>query len=252
MPDLDDADLVVFTGESAGAVGLIHSIDVLADTLRGYSNKCADTVCPPDVTVLFDSAAGPELSRLDWRMNPNHEDTYDKYIDALATSPSLQGARRDASCVGWHRLNRPGTEDLCFDDTHVIRNHISAHMFVRMGLLDATITDDYSRQALADPMLGPLSPTIFAQVLQRELTAFPALRQTAEEGPYVFKPPGVFAPRCTAHETLLRDADVSGTSITSGGKAFRLIDLLTAWSNGQSPTAILATDPNGGDTVCVP
>lgn len=250
MPDLDDADLVIFTGESAGAVGLVHSIDVLADTLRGYSSKCADTVCPPEVRVVFDSGVGPERSRLDWRMNPGGERTYDEHIAALAASPSLRGARRDVSCVGWHRLNRPGTEDLCLDDAHVIRNHVSAHMFVRMGLLDEVIAGDYGRLGLADPVLGPLAAPVFAKVLGRELAGFPTLRQTAEEGPYVFRPPGVFAPRCAGHDTLLRDAEVDGTRVTTGGGTFRLFDLLAAWMDGRSPTAVLAVDPNGGDTVC--
>jgi len=253
MPDLDESTEVVIVGDSAGGAGVVQNLDHIAETLRAQRGGCdGGASCAPSVFGIIDAATGPELRRLDFTRSAGAAsgiDTYDEFVAMSARSAPNTGARRDASCLRWHQMNRPGTEAECGEDSHVIRHHVTTPFFVRMALLDGLIAGNYEDSGLADPMLGPFTrnamgvPLTFATVLQRELTAFPQLPGTAEEG----------APSCSNHDTIHDDREVYGVTITpSGGRALRFFDVFSAWRAGTSPAAVLSSDPARRDTVCPP
>lgn len=104
-----------------------------------------------------------------------------------------------------------------------------------------------------DPILGPLTAQVFAKVLQRELSAFNTLPQTAEEGTAMARAPGVFAPACTNHDTIHEDSEVYGVTLSPGGQGpYRFFDVFNAWETGGSPQLVLTQDPMRSDTHCPP
>lgn len=242
LPDLDDADEVVFTGDSAGGIGLVNNLDHLADTLRATN---------PLVTVvgLMDASTAPDFSRLayDTHVDPAIR-SYDDFLDAYASSP----LRRDASCTTWHATNAPGSEKICTDPTHVLRHHVTTPFFVRMALLDQLFVANMIDAGLRIAELpGPLTAVRFAVRLQSELATFGTLSTTAEEGAAFSKNPGVFAPACSKHDTIHSNADTFETTITpSGGAALTLLPVFDNWRNGASPAQVLTQSATAADTSC--
>ena len=258
LPDLDEAVEVVFAGDSAGGTGVVNNLDRVSATLRSHNTACASGgACPLAVRGLIDAAVGPDKSRLTLsptgRLAMAGASTYAGVVNATAMRrEAIQGARVDESCTAWHRANMPGTEAQCYDESHVVRHHITTPFFVRMALRDNLVSGNYYDDGWIDPTLGPFdrTATVFARVLQSELTAFPRMNMTAEERAEFTRPPGVFAPLCTNHDTINEDSEVYGVTITpSAGRATRLLDVFDAWRNGTSPAAVLS-DPGANMTVC--
>ena len=163
-----------------------------------------------------------------------------------------QGAVYDQSCLAYHASREPGSETICADVTHVVRNHVTTPFFVRMALLDSNISGHYIDEQYSDPDLGLYSLAVFGTVLQRELLAFPDLKATAEEGSLMTVAPGVFAPACTKHDTIHLNAEVFGTTITPPGSSrpLRLFDVFEPWRNGTSPAIAITRTSTRSDTVC--
>ena len=260
LPDLDDAEEVVFAGDSAGGAGVINNLDRFAATLRANNTACArGGNCPLAVRGLLDAIVGPDKSRLTvsptGRLGTAGVTSYAAYAAVLAQRRDANtGARRDESCRAWHAANMPGTEAVCSDEMHLVRHHLTTPFFVRMALRDSLISGNYFEEAWVDPTLGAFDreATVFARVLQSELAALPNLRMTADERAEVTTAPGVFAPLCTNHDTINEDSEVFGVTITpTGGAASRLLDVFDAWRAGRSPAAVLS-DPRVNATVCPP
>ncbi|MBI5512716.1 MAG: hypothetical protein HY909_03055 [Deltaproteobacteria bacterium] len=260
LPDLDEAEEVVLAGDSAGGNGVIENLDHVAELLRGRNTRCAaGGACPLVVRGLMDAVVGPDKSRL--TVSPTGLltmlgiTTYTQSAEATARGADIvHGARHDTSCAAWHAANRPGTEALCSDNMHVVRHHVTTPFFVRMALRDSLIAGNYFEAGWVDPVLGPFDrmATVFPRVLQPELSAFPMLRASAEEGAQVTTAPGVFAPLCTNHDTINEDSEVFGVTITpTGGAAVRLLDAFDAWRRGAPGSAVLS-DPRANATVCPP
>lgn len=259
MPDLDDASEVIFAGDSGGGSGVIHNLDRVATTLRARNSACAGGACPLVVRGLIDAIVGPDASRLTLsptgRVAMSGATSYATWTEG--TSRILQenqGFRGDESCLAWHAANMPGTEYLCSDNDHVVRHHVTAPFFVRMALRDSLISNGYFEEGWVDPTLGPFDreATVFGRVLHGELSAFPMLRTTAEEGAMMTLAPGVFAPLCTNHDTINEDSEVYGVTITpNGGAARRLFDVFEAWRAG-TPNAAVLSNPATNVTVCPP
>ena len=261
MPDLDDAQEVVFAGDSAGGAGIINNLDWLAETLRQRHVGCdGGAACPPRVMGIMDAIVGPDLSRLDWSNSIGRDAgivTYQGFT--LLSPPATSTGRGDQSCLDWHRANQPATEASCTDTMHLVRHHVTTPFVVRMALLDSLISGNYEELGVADPVLGPFTktpqgvPLVFATVLARELNAFPNLRSTAEEGNAITVAPGVFAPSCSKHDTIHTNSEVFGVSITpDGGSPLFFFDVFNAWRDGGTPTGVISSDPRRSDTVCPP
>lgn len=258
LPDLDDAVEVIVSGDSAGGSGTISNLDRIADLLRAHNSTCiGGGACPLVVRGLMDAIVGPELERLDYSTSVYAENggtSYDLVMSyAYNVQGAVTGARYDESCLSWHAANAPGTEAQCADIMHIVRNHVTTPFFVRMALIDGLISGNYIEAEYSDPELGILTLPKFAVILQRELAAFPDLRDTAEEGGAMNVAPGVFAPACAKHDTIHDDGEVYQTTITpDGGSPLRLFDVFENWRNGTSPTAVLTQKETREDTSCAP
>ena len=56
--------------------------------------------------------------------------------------------------------------------------------------------------------------------------------------------PGVFAPSCSTHYTLLQSDLVNGVSISvAGGPAYTLFDAWNHWVTGTGPSVIVTSAP---------
>ncbi len=255
LPDLDDATEVILSGDSAGGAGVIGNLDRVSDLLVANNTSCQNGNCPLIVRGLMDAIVGPDLARLDFSNSALAEaglgDSYSDFLAVSAAGPERNlGTRADASCLEWHAQNAPGTSNMCFDAMHVIRHHVTTPFFVRMGLIDSLVSRNYIESGVGDPVLGTFDLAIFAQVLQRELSDFPKLKETAEEKNRITTPPGVFAPACSKHDTLHANAEVYGTSITIEGKNYKVFDVFENWREGGAPQAVLTRKMDRSDTEC--
>jgi hypothetical protein len=253
MPDLDEATEVVIVGDSAGGAGVINNLDLIRDTLREHNESGGGA---PEVVGVIDAIVGPDLSRLDWTSSIGAPtiDSYAEFVSASAANAPNVGGRSDASCLSWHAEHRPGTEAECGEMMHVVRHHVTTPFFVRMALLDALISRNYHEVGLEDPELGAFEEDarVFAIVTQRELSAFPMLSESAEEGDAIAVAPGVFAPSCSNHDTIHENTEVFGVTIDpTGTTPYRFFDVFDAWRTGRgAPSAVLSSDPTRMDTTC--
>lgn len=255
MPDLDDATEVLFNGDSAGGFGLVSSLDELATTLRANNTGCQGAACPLKVYGLLDAMVAPERRPLDFSnfVDPTVR-SYDAYVASVATNPSFIDARRDASCMSWHRTNQPGTEAICVDESHVLRHHVTTPFFVRAALADVLISGLYIESGMREPGADAgMTVASFARRLYREVSTFERLSSTAEEGSAFTRQPGVFAPLCVKHDTIHSTVQTFGTTITTdAGVTVRLLDAYSNWVDGGTPSNVLTQTLNGSDTVCPP
>lgn len=252
LPDLDDATEVVFTGDSAGGAGLITHLDALAALLRANNTACGGGSCPLQVRGLVDATVGPDRSKLDYGAIANPAlRTYDGLVDAAAQDPKTAAGRVDQSCLSWHAANAPSTSNRCFDESHVVRHHVTTPFFVRMALRDSLISKGYIQSGARNPDSSPITVSSFAATLHDELAQLGALGTTAEEGASIGRPPGVFAPGCTKHDTIHDTAETFATTIaTDGGVTVTLLDVYQAWQAGVGRSVVLTESPSLADTFC--
>ncbi len=261
MPDLDEATQVLIAGDSAGGAGVIQNLDRLNELLQ-ENHVGGDG---PEVVGLIDAVTGPEYARLDWSASAGAEqgvDTYEEAIAVIGADPVRGSFDREDSCVRYHMERDPSSVNQCYDETHILRHHITTPFFVRMALLDSLISSGYEDLGLADPELGPFVseevapgvrlPIVFGRVLQRELTELPNLLSTAEERDEMTRAPGVFAPACSDHDTIHQDDEVYGVTVEHEGVPMHLLEVLGNWQLGGDPSALLTMDPMRADTVCAP
>lgn len=243
MPDLDSAQIVVFAGASAGGLAVLHHVDRLAADLRTRS---------PNVVVdaLVDSAFGPDLGGLDFTSTAactqtQHGCDYASYLaDRSAARP--YPLVDDESCETHHAAN-PTDVRRCEDSGHVLRNHITTPMFVRMGQRDSLVSTLYVGE-LALPGHGPMTIDDFAAQVRTEITDLANLPTSAEEVGAISVAPGAFSPTCSKHETLRDTPNALLATITSGAMAYTMEQVITSWSTRMQPS-ILVT-PVGGTEFC--
>lgn len=141
----------------------------------------------------------------------------------------------DESCAAWHATNAPDTAYLCSDAGHVVRNHVTSPMMVRMGLLDQLIGSNYIDTGASIPGVGPMTAQRFAQLVHDQLVDLAQLRTLAEEGAAIAREPATFGPPCPDHETLSTNASVFDVTVTSAGAPRTMLDVLAAWRVGGTP-----------------
>lgn len=252
MPDLDDADEVVVTGDSAGGSGVVTNLDYMNELLRSKNTKCSGASCPLKVYGLIDATTGLDRSKLDYGAHVSANiRSYQDLLDAVSKSPIDSAARHDQSCVEYHKSRQPGSETICNDESHVIRHHVTTPFFIRQALRDVLVVKGYVDQGLRDSSLQPLTATSFPVLLQGELSKFDTLPTTAEEGAAMTRAPGVFAPGCTKHDTIHSTPDTFATTITPASSSpLRLFPVLTNWVDGKTPSNVLTQSPTLADTNC--
>lgn len=249
MPDLDNASRVILAGASAGGSGVANNADRVGDYLRANNPACTVQGCPLDYRVLIDSSFGPSLEDLD--VTTSSFCTMSNICDwegLNAFVSQAHDANSDASCVQWHENNDPGTEWQCNDTGHVIRNHVTSPMFVRMGQKDSLVSSNRIGAGYTVPGVGPLDLPLFMQIVRDEGAALANIQTTAHEGSLITVVPGVFAPRCPKHETLRSSPDTFDVVINDGPTNLSMFDVVGNWVMGNG-TSILIT-PDGGSDFC--
>lgn len=228
LPDLDDADAVVFAGASAGGTGVTHNADRVRELLEAHN---------PDVPffAIIDSTFGPDRAALDWTATPHCTDLgLCSYEDVMrADTGALSGRQTDASCATWHADNAPETAWLCNDSDHIHRHHMTSPFLMRMGLTDSLIAGNYVEAGFAVPGRGAMTVELFAELVRADLLALPA---SDPEEPFA-RPPAVYGPRCPDHETLSNNAGTFGTTVVADGEPRTMLEVAAAFVGGTSPTA---------------
>ncbi len=232
MPDLDDADRILFSGSSVGGLGAIFHLD-----------RIAERHATAEVTGLLDAIYAPTHEHLDyaqsepclqpeaggpcsWEARYTHEwsSTHRALLDAIP----------EDSCLAAH-ADAPWP---CADGTHLLEHHLTTPFFVRMDQEDGLFSPLYAEARL-------LSPADFAERTAAQVAALAQLAETAEEGATLARAPGGFAPRCGDHDTL---TDTRATFEVRIGDDRRdnTIDVLSRWMNGDAPAIVVAD----GDGLC--
>jgi hypothetical protein len=163
---------------------------------------------------------------------------------------ALWRARGDESCPEWHRKNLPGTEWQCEDNPHVLTNHITTPIFVRMGQGDELISESYIGQGFTVPGSGPMTLASFGGIVRSQVLDLANAKSKAHEGADITVTPGGFSPTCKNHEVLRSNFDIFNVRITQGGDAHRMFDVVANWLEGRSPSIVVA--PNAAANNCAP
>lgn len=236
LADLDTANNVLLAGASAGGAGAIQNVDRLATMLRA-TNTCGGVDCSLEVTTLIDSIFGPRGDELDWSTSvPCTEEGSCTFEAVLAAARSTYPIAADESCLSWHATNAPGTAYLCNDAGHVIRNHVTTPMMVRMGIFDQLIGSNYIESGASIPGVGAMTAPRFGQLVHDQLVELSRLRALAEEGAAIPREPATFGPPCLDHETLSANPSVFDVTVTAMNAPRTMFDVFGAWRTGGAPT----------------
>ena len=246
LPDLDDAEFVLFAGASAGGGGVINNADHVREILESHNGGCQNgSGCALRVVALIDSSFGPDDAGLDMSTTTlcNEQQICDyetlMKVELSQGSVPLWAPDTDKSCWEWHAAHAPETSWQCVDGNHKLLHHVTTPFFVRMGLTDSLISGNYIEAGFSVPGQGPLTLKLFAQLVRQQLLALPTIRQTAEEGDLMPVAPGVFGPPCSRHETLSSTPDTFDVTLQSDGTPYTMLDTLFAWLSGQEPAALV-------------
>jgi hypothetical protein len=245
LPDINKAELVMFTGSSAGGNGVKENVDRVGDLLRKTNKQCKGSDnCPLVYLGVIDANYPPSFQSLD--LTQATFCTGAPFVcayDALyanrwnAVNVATWGARGDESCVKWHQQHQPGTEWMCADDQHVVHNHLTTPLFIRFDQQDNNIGGTYVEENLT-------TATQFGQLTHDQLLANVDLDKFAEEGSVRsggprLRTPGVFGPQCTDHYGLSISKVFFGPKISDSGKSYTFHDVLWNWVQGAQPQRLV-------------
>lgn len=170
---LSSAQQVVFVGHSGGAHGLMHNVDFLADTVRGFAPSS-------DVRALFDANFLPSIENeaaFGFAPGGGGPLNGDAYTDQWEGSSSAGGAPFTYAGQGWHAdssfarqhdawgtawdascllAHSQATHWKCRDRQHVLFNHIATPFFVREDFTDPN--QEHTAGGLGSPVLWALPP----------------------------------------------------------------------------------------------
>ena len=247
LPDIDKAELVLFTGSSAGAEGVKINVDRVGDLLRKANKNCKNkNECGLDYRGVIDANYPPTFHSLDLTQATfctafPYRCTYDDvYINRWnQVEVATYHALTDDSCVKWHQRNMPGTEWTCSDGQHIVNNHLTTPLFIRMDLQDPNLGGKFQDQHLT-------TPAQFGQLTHDQLLAVQTLDSLAEEGSVRsggtrLKSPAVFGPQCEQHYALSVSRPFFAVTITDSGKRYNFHDVLWNWVQGTQPQQIVRT-----------
>lgn len=252
LPDLDDAEMVILAGSSAGSGGARTHLDSFAELLRENNTACgAGGACPLRVVGVFDAALSPDRERLDYADTPFCAAgvcTWEEHMQVTWTETvmGLRAARGDTSCVEWHAANDPGTEWMCADLGHTMRHHITTPFFVRQDQADSLVMPNTVETMYRVPRRGGalLDERLFAELVAEEMAELsdPAVRATVHEASAMTVVPGTFSPRCGDHETLTDNGPMTRIRVEAeDGMDYNTLELIRIWLMNGSPIRAIAT-----------
>lgn len=251
LSDLDDATFVSLAGASGGGAGTIFNADRVGELLREHNTACQAGTCPLEYRVLIDSIFGPTRETLDYTQTPLCTELglcdYAAHYSSVYSDGDwvMKGSIEEASCATYHAAD--GELWRCADAGHVVRNHVTTPLFVRMGLADSLISDSYVEPGFA--YNGErVDIRLFGNLVAEQLVALtdPA---NAEEGDAFTVAPGVFGPACPRHETLSDDGSTYETTVNHTTEPTPMFRAIVGWLAGLSPVAVVSED--GRDATCV-
>ena len=244
MPDLDNADFVLFSGTSAGSNGIKHHADRVRESLMNTNVNCTSrSSCALDFRAWIDAGYDPDF------------DDHDYGPTVLCTQLSLcsyqqlmeyqwqdidmntYGALGEKSCIDWHRKNEPGTEWKCADGIHLIENHITTPFFLRQDQQDQLKRGNY-----IDAGFG--SAADFGQGIYEQMLELADLNILAEEGSVrsggrPLTTPGTFSPKCLHHESIRTNQSFFNVRVNEGGTLYSYHDVLWNWVSGINPQQVI-------------
>ena len=254
MPNLDDAEFVVLAGASGGGMGVANNLDRFADLLRRTNNACrGKESCPLVVRGLHDSALPPSVINLDFSTSMVCQVlglcTPQAYLQAQADfgSDMLWRARGDESCAEWHRKNDPDGAWQCIDNTHVLMNHITTPVFVRMGQSDENLSGAVLEQNYTVPGQGIMTLEDFMRIVRVQMADLAGAKTKAHEGADIGVAPGGFSPTCPDHEVLSDTTQVFNVRITQGGQPYTMFGVIQNWIEGRAPAMVVAPGPGANN-----
>lgn len=258
LPDLDDADYVVFAGSSGGGAGVTANLDRVAGLLREKNTACqGGGACPLVVEGYIDSIFVPSYEGLDYSATEPCTKGGACSFEAIlrlaqeAGPSALWHAEGDESCASWHAA-RDGEGWRCEEDAHVISHHLTTPFFLRMGLADQLLGPTFMGFGFATADGEPIDTILeFAAVLHPQLEWFSMWADEAEEAAPGARAPGVFAPACAKHETVQSDGAVYETTIDFQGVPRRFFDVWSLWKAGTSPLPVVLVADSPADSTCV-
>jgi len=236
LPSLDDAEVVLFVGESAGSAGVQRNADRLGGLLERTNRNPAGLF----FRALGDAANNPSNAALA---------TYEAEMrSAQRASATLYSGRVDESCLAMH----PSDTWRCGDPVHVRENHLTTPLFVRQDLLDPNTLDE-----LGTPEWEFGTQLYeFAQFTWDHLDRMSRAAATAEERADMTVAPGVYGPHCDEHTALRNNGKFFDDKVAAGGALLSYHDTFRNWLLGTGPTVALeprpTKDPVPPSAVCTP
>lgn len=221
LPKLTAATQILFSGSSAGATGMTHTLDWWAaryPTAKkgGFLDSITDPL-PEDIT-------DPTVAQTFASAQAKH------YVDR---HQGVWRSHLDESCLAAHE----GTPDehLCALHSHVRLNHLTTPFFVRQDLRDPVQFNSYLN------MTG-LTLNGQAEAIQRTMERYRDVQDDAEEDVGVAA--GIHVSNCGQHIALINPvwfgvANSGNHTVTDDdGVDTTIHDALDAWAMGQGVPAI--------------
>jgi hypothetical protein len=251
VPDLDAAGTVLWTGSSGGSRAALMTVDWVVTLLPSTAavRLVADAWFYPGAELLADAQAnawaGGSIYDGSYGFDAQSGSSTEAYYDGGARATvDAWGAHQviDRSCATRHL----GQEWKCFDELHVLMNHVAVPAWVRQDQYDRNhLTPCWQVAWRANPndcylpLAGPLSNAErLAAATQWQMADLARTPADAEEPPAVA--PIGFAPRCGHHVGLTNDDAyfVNGITDPSTGAKVTPAESLGAWMAGTGVTLV--------------
>ena len=218
MPDIDDADIVLFSGTSGGGNGVVFNVDKVGDILLADNPDL-------DYRGVVDAAFSRKGIQMDWKKTElctvNGFCDGESYQIDFNTNFHLakKNARSDESCENHFATTDPSRAWECSESARVIRQHIASPLFVRKDIQDGNTIKSYTQMGFGSA--GDLGKLF--EFSLRKFRTLPAFSSTRK--------PGVFGPQCGKHVGL-KDRDAFfNQKIEKNGNEYSFHDVLWSWVN---------------------
>ena len=230
LPGLSDAKHLILSGDSAGANGVRHHLDRIAEAF------------PNTVTLgLLDAGTAVDMAdaRIDWSLHPSYPSA-DAFMAALVQqSRSFHGVKTpdmDQSC----KAKFPGSdldEQACFNGFELSRDHIETPHLQRLSLSDVTTV------RYIGSLVAGLPPTI------RELSADSSATMAAGNPSY-----SALGANCRRHVTFRNTQQMRLMQVLTGGPVLYrdLVDWVAGClGTGSCPQVVKIAPPSQpGASLC--
>jgi hypothetical protein len=236
LPSLDDAEAILFAGESAGSAGVQRNADRLEPYFRRTNRNPGRLV----YRALGDAANEPS--------NESFSLYETSKRSAMRGFGVVLAARFDESCLARHRDD----SWRCADAAHVRENHITTPLFVRQDLIDPNTIDEFGTPE------WPFGIQLhqYAQATWDHLDAISRVRMTGEEKSAIAIDPGVYGPHCDNHTAARDNGKFFQDRIAKGDSLFSFHDTLRNWLISTGPSVVLQArpteEPAPKSAVCTP